>query len=1033
MQAKHLSCLSLAMLFIVLCTGGSFAESLYVVSHGSRVFSFDVYNGELIPINEASMAHHGYGGIDLAIDNDYDILFMSSENTNNFQILDAKELTLIKTLNFPGTGDITGIVYDAANSRLLGTQRNTNDLYVFLWNPATQTLTLDETIQLGRIQNACDVAINGDILYVSEYRYRGVPTYKEIYSYDMSDDFSFIEKINMDDEIVSIDYNATDDAIYGGAYYGHQNIVKRDFDPNTLSAGSIGTSVTGIATNTDIAGRVFITSYADNGSVQWWDVSNSDPNNWNMVDEYTNTDNSNLSGLAGLVVGDDYIEPRLTLNKTHDANSCVSPGDTFKYTISWYNDTNQTATGVTLIDYLPDGIDYDYITSIIPLVTDANYFDDGHYYQWLLPDIAPNSGGSVDLEVTVNEKAEPGLWLHNIAVMTSSLGTTSKEIFEPDVCCWDSGTIIYVDETATGNNNGISWDNAYTDLQSALRRARNTTCTQSFDIYVAQGTYFPGYDPTTTFELLDSMGVYGGFKSGGCDFTDRNPDNYLTILTGDNDSIPNQVVVTMGNNTVLDGFQINGSTYAAIYSSGDSYQIGNCNIYDNAQYGIYTSNGNVSIKWTQIINNGWYGIYHSGVDYTINIENSQINRNKRFGIYTLHSTPAIKNTVVYQNGFDETQGYPGISIILPEETPTLYNNTIISNQSVGIIYQDSDPNYMNSPDYLNLQSCILWHNNEGQGQVSGLNPDDTAYYCCIQDCNDIQGRYNIDDDPMFAYTVDPNNIPDPNNPYHLSWDSPCKNAGNPDDHLYVFGDYDIDGEDRISYERIDIGADEVYSCNGNNNDDIYNSIDWNSDGIVNLHEYNTFAQAWLSHDPNDPAVNDPNHPDYDDLTDPNSLNYIDPIRFEGWYEGKIICNFDATVDTDTEYEVDLADFDIFLDDWLWIACWKQSQMNRFDNMMAAMSSSSESMTMMAPMSMSATTLTTSSLSMDLATEKDLVESEPDYATMPSQELVPLVSGIQDIIGHLDSSIAEGHKNAENLYDAKVFLSEVLQDIESARQ
>ena len=248
---------------------------------------------------------------------------MSSESTDNFQILDAKELTLIKTVTFPGTGDITGIVYDTANSRLLGTQRNTNDLYVFSWNPATQTLTLDETIQLAQIQYACDVAINSDTLYVSEYQYSlggTYPTYKHVCAYDMSNNYSFIEKIDMDDYVVSIDYNATDDSIYTGAFWGHENIIKRTLDPNTLTIGDIGAKVTGIATNSDVAGRVFITSYADNGSVQWWDVSSSDPNNWNLVDAYTNADNSNLYGLAGLVVGDSYIEPRLTLTKTHDAN-----------------------------------------------------------------------------------------------------------------------------------------------------------------------------------------------------------------------------------------------------------------------------------------------------------------------------------------------------------------------------------------------------------------------------------------------------------------------------------------------------------------------------------------------------------------------------------------------------------------------------------------------------------------------------------------------------------------------------------------
>lgn len=60
-----------------------------------------------------------------------------------------------------------------------------------------------------------------------------------------------------------------------------------------------------------------------------------------------------------------------------------------------------------------------------------------------------------------------------------------------------------------------------------------------------------------------------------------------------------------------------------------------------------------------------------------------------------------------------------------------------------------------------------------------------------------------------------------------------------------------------------IRADEIY-CTDNNlsDDDVYHPLDWNTDGLVNLYEYNYFARAWLSHDPNDPAL-DPNDVRYD--------------------------------------------------------------------------------------------------------------------------------------------------------------------------
>ncbi|GAI71284.1 unnamed protein product, partial [marine sediment metagenome] len=36
-----------------------------------------------------------------------------------------------------------------------------------------------------------------------------------------------------------------------------------------------------------------------------------------------------------------------------------------------------------------------------------------------------------------------------------------------------------------------------------------------------------------TFNLVDGVGLYGGFPPGGGNWNDRNPNTYETILTGD--------------------------------------------------------------------------------------------------------------------------------------------------------------------------------------------------------------------------------------------------------------------------------------------------------------------------------------------------------------------------------------------------------------------------------------------------------------------------------------------------------------------
>jgi len=85
--------------------------------------------------------------------------------------------------------------------------------------------------------------------------------------------------------------------------------------------------------------------------------------------------------------------------------------------------------------------------------------------------------------------------------------------------CCPSGNTLFVNVNATGLNNGTSWTDAFTDLQSAL----GSTCLGITQIWVAKGTYKPSAHPTGctgcatardfTFLLKDGISLYGGFAS----------------------------------------------------------------------------------------------------------------------------------------------------------------------------------------------------------------------------------------------------------------------------------------------------------------------------------------------------------------------------------------------------------------------------------------------------------------------------------------------------------------------------------------
>ena len=122
-------------------------------------------------------------------------------------------------------------------------------------------------------------------------------------------------------------------------------------------------------------------------------------------------------------------------------------------------------------------------------------------------------------------------------------------------------TIIYVQGNATGSNNGTSWQNAYTNLATAL-----TNAPIGSEIWVAAGTYKPttNTDRTTSFNLKNLVEVYGGFAGNETNRNQRNINVNTTILSGDigkpNDKSDNSYHVVSGSNlspyTTLDGFTI---------------------------------------------------------------------------------------------------------------------------------------------------------------------------------------------------------------------------------------------------------------------------------------------------------------------------------------------------------------------------------------------------------------------------------------------------------------------------------------------
>ncbi len=155
--------------------------------------------------------------------------------------------------------------------------------------------------------------------------------------------------------------------------------------------------------------------------------------------------------------------------------------------------------------------------------------------------------------------------------------------FAACLCCMAAGDVIYVDDDASGANDGASWDDAYVDLQAALGFAQDGD-----EIRVAAGTYYPETpsstpDRSATFLIdVEDLRLIGGYP-GVDDNEEPDPFTYASILDGDIDtSGPDHAyhVVTLDFDAtdekpaIIDGFTIQNGKADDTDTSGSDHRGG---------------------------------------------------------------------------------------------------------------------------------------------------------------------------------------------------------------------------------------------------------------------------------------------------------------------------------------------------------------------------------------------------------------------------------------------------------------------------
>ncbi|MDX9881036.1 MAG: choice-of-anchor Q domain-containing protein [Prolixibacteraceae bacterium] len=381
---------------------------------------------------------------------------------------------------------------------------------------------------------------------------------------------------------------------------------------------------------------------------------------------------------------------------------------------------------------------------------------------------------------------------------------------------------LYVKSNATGANNGTSWANAYTSLQSALNAGRY------YEIWVAAGTYKPttGSDRSISFKLESNMAVYGGFAGTETSLGQRDWIENPTILSGDIGTVDSS----------------SDNSYHVVYTQTER------NDPTAILDGFTIENGNANGSYPDDSGGGVYNYNSSGAVITNCTITGNSASNYGGGVYNgSSSSTSLTNCVISDNSALEGGG---VCNYTASSSVSLINCLIYGNSATsgGGLY-----NVLNSKTY----NSIIWGNSATSGKQIYVHAGTTnLYYSCYSyGTGDVYNEGTFTPD-AHCTTTDPKFVNASGGDFRLYENSPCVNTGY---NGYNTTDYDIRKETRIQNTTIDMGAYEwtegvdpatpTYTWTGTS------STDWNTAGNWDLNAVPTADDhATIPDVANDPVI-----------------------------------------------------------------------------------------------------------------------------------------------------------------------------------
>ena len=417
---------------------------------------------------------------------------------------------------------------------------------------------------------------------------------------------------------------------------------------------------------------------------------------------------------------------------------------------------------------------------------------------------------------------------------------------------------FYVDQNASGNDDGSSWQDAFTSLHDGLDSVNNSP---TDTLFVAQGTYKPSVtNRSKSFEVLDDeVKVYGGFVGTETDINQRDIIAHPTIISGDlnaNDD-PNDFTYSSSFRTdnsyrlisvSADDVEINGFTLTGGHANGTSsannrgaaiykfeqyvnFTIIECIIKDN----VAKSEGNLT--------------FNCDNDDDITIESCQfINNLSRYGTGFYCNTKTgstvnikVNNSLFYNNtaaDVGSNDGFSGSSFYIGANNGSTANAEITNNTfSSNFDFGNNSPNdkgtvvlrRLSTTDVVTaeIHNNIFWNNysdfsglptDKNIGMLNGINITSLNYthnnnnpgtFDLSTIVNSLTESDNLAVDPLF--------VDEANFDFSLQATSPMIDVGD-DTKVPSEVTEDLAGNGRIVGSSVDLGAYEYVTLSNDNFD-----------------------------------------------------------------------------------------------------------------------------------------------------------------------------------------------------------------------